>query len=450
MDLKALTVRNFLQLLTVFGLLCSCGSESKDNSAGSGGLSASAPNVLLVVVDTLRADHLGFYGYSTAPTSPFLDSLQAESIIVEGLQAVTSWTMPSMATLFTGLIPADHKVMRMVGPGSSLMVTNTLASQFRRSNYATACIMSNFLLGGGGRGFNEGFDWYDFSLCSPSHPHRGSTAKQVAAHGLEWLAKQPADKPWFLNLHFFDPHTSYEDQPAWNFADPSYHGWVVGGLEDEDYKSNQASSSVTDLRQLNAFYDEEIREVDEALRTLIAALKKSGQWQNTMLVFTTDHGEELAERGYIGHTRTLHFEQVDLPLMVRLPKAQQIAARRKGLLGQHRLFNTILELAGLPVVPGAGPSAADWLLGKHADSEQEANFFEVDFVPIIADPTRRIQKRGMQLGQDFKFVYDRKIEEEFLFDLQKDPLERNNVAADPQYAAQVAEMRKRMAAHSWY
>jgi arylsulfatase A-like enzyme len=445
MALEVKTVRNFLQCVALVALLAACSG----NDEPQGGGQAKPPNVLLVVVDTLRADHLGIYGYDTAPTSPFLDELSQESLVVDGLTGVTSWTMPSMASLFTGKLPSEHRVMRMVGEGSSLSDAQTLAARFRAGGYATACMMSNFLLVKG-KGFNEGFDLYDDGYARLANPHRGSTAADVAGGGIQWLQKQDGDKPWFLNLHFFDPHTSYEDHPEWQFTDPSYSGWVRGGLDDEDYKLHQDTASVADRKQLAALYDEEIRTVDEAIRSVVIELKRRNQWDNTIVIFTSDHGEELAERGYIGHTRTLFAEQIDLPLLVRLPADHSVRGRRAGLLGQARLYNTILDLAGLPINAAAQPSAANWLLSNEANPPQQHAFFEVDFRPYKTDPSRRIRKRGVQLASGYKFIRDLKTGDEAFYNLKNDPGERTNQLHEQGYRAEIDRAVKLLAAHPWY
>ena len=448
MALEVKTVRNFLQCVAVVALLAACSGKGSDPQ---GSEQAVRPNVLLVVVDTLRADHLGIYGYTTAPTSPFLDELSQESLVVQGLTGVTSWTKPSMASLYTGKLPSEHRVMRMVGgKDGSLREAQTLAARFRTAGYATACMMSNFLMPKG-KGFNEGFDLYDDQFINRPDPHRGSTAARVANGGIQWLQKQDGSKPWILNLHFFDPHTSYEDHQEWQFTDSSYRGWVRGGLDNEDYKLHQDSASAADRKQLAALYDEEIRAVDEAFRSVVNELKRRGQWDNTIVLFTSDHGEELAERGYIGHTRTLFAEQIDLPLLLRMPAENSVRGRRAGLLGQARLYNTILDLAGLPTNAQAQPSAAAWLLSNDPNPPQQQAFFEVDFIPYIVDPSRRVRKRGVLFADGLKFVRDLKTGDEFLYDTVLDPGERLNVLDQASYrdlAKAVAV--KLMGSHPWY
>jgi arylsulfatase A-like enzyme len=439
----------------LYTLSCGCGQPDPGGpSRNSAETERQPPNLLLVVVDTLRLDHLGFYGYTDHPSSPTLDAWARQSVVVEGLVGVSSWTMPSMATLYTGLTPAEHRVMRMTGPqpDSRLREAKTLAAVMREQGYATACMMSNFLLLGR-RGFNQGFDLYDDSFVDLKDPHRGSTADAVADHGIQWLQKhadsQTASKPWLLNLHFFDPHTSYEDHADWNFADPKYSGWVKGGLQDADYKANQASSSASDRAQLGAYYAEEIRAVDRALAKVQRYLQQTGEWQNTLVVVTSDHGEELAERGYIGHTRTLHFEQIDLPLLVRFPGQAHAGERRSGAMSQIDLYATVLDLVGLQPPPERGSSKADWLRGSADLESDQAIFFEVDFLPVKNDPARLIRLQGVKIASLGKFVVDLKTGAEYFF-LPTDTLELNNRISDPGAQPAIKALRVALAAHRWY
>ena len=169
---------------------------------------ASPPvNVLLVVVDTLRQDHLGAYGYRAHPATPQLDRFAREdAVTLDGMIGVSSWTMPSMATLFTGQFPAEHGVMRMMGEHSKLSEPRTLAARFGAGGWETGAVQSNFLLQQRRMsGFNRGFQYWDDSPAEQPDPHRGSSAADVANRGLKWLSERDGEHPWFMYLHFSTP-----------------------------------------------------------------------------------------------------------------------------------------------------------------------------------------------------------------------------------------------------
>ena len=353
------------------------------------------PNVLLVVVDTLRQDHLEPYGYQKNATSTALNEFAKESVVWNGVMGASTWTMPNMATLFTGKDPGEHGVMRMVGAGSRLTEPDTLAVLFRKAGYSTACVMSNFLLRADrGVGFHRGFDVWDDSLTDGGDVHRGSTAKRVAQRGLEILTELPQDKPWFVVLHFFDPHSSYENQQGFSFTDSAYHGWVQGGLSNDDYRRHQENMSEDDLVQLNALYDEEIAEVDQAFSMVMASLKSTNSWDNTAVFFTSDHGEELGEEQYIGHTRNVSPAILEIPLIVK-PVAGYpglLTSTVNKLLPQKEIFGMILQSAGLPL-----PS--HW-------KKSAGCFVEVDFIPVKQDQEdKRIHKRAL-LTQEGRLTLD--------------------------------------------
>ena len=303
----------------------SCGSDEPQGSQGAG----TQPNVLLLVVDTLRADHLGAYG--AARSVPGIDRLAREGVTIEGLRASTSWTMPSMATLFTGQTPAEHRVMRMRGLGAQLLEPRTLAAEFQAAGYATGCIMTNFLMLAR-RGFDEGFDHYDTSLVNPSHiavrPPRKS--RTWASHGSRVQIKSAkqgrtkevsaldANSALLRSAHLLRRPSRALIHP------PKLRRLGTWWPENADYKANQATSSPADLAQLRALYDEEIHAVGRAIDRVLSELENRGELENTIVVFTADHGEELAERGlHRPHAHACTFEQVNLPFIVRLPSAAQ-------------------------------------------------------------------------------------------------------------------------------
>jgi len=426
--------------------------------AGCAKVAEPPVSVLLVVVDTLRQDHLGAYGYQTHPATPQLDRFAREdAITLDGMVGVSSWTMPSMATLFTGQLPAQHGVMRMMGEHSKLSEPRTLAARFGAGGWETGAVQSNFLLQQRRMlGFNRGFQYWDDGPAEQPDPHRGSSAGDVVDRGLKWLSERDGERPWFLYLHFFDPHASYEDHAATNFTDPEYRGWVEGGLANDILRQQGPLSSTADRAQLVAFYDEEVAAVDAAFGQLIAALKERPDWENTLVVFTSDHGEELGERGYIGHTRTLHFEQTDLPLLVRLPSGVNAGSKAQHLCSQVDLAGTILELAGLPRTD-LSSLAAMLTSGRVEDGIIQLDDFapiriqsEVDFMPVRSEHTeKRVRKRAL-VSAEGRYIVDLESGEESLYYFGDDAAELHDRSGDEEFSAMLEDFRGEMKKIKWW
>jgi arylsulfatase len=405
----------------------------------------SRPNVLLVVVDTLRKDHLPVYGYTLRPTAPALAALAAEpdAAVIDGLVACSSWTKPSMATLLTGLPPREHGVMRLAGPGAALHDADVLPAVLQRSGYATGCVMSNHLLTRqNGAGFDAGFDFWDDAPAAGLHA--GSSSAQVADAGIGWLQERPAHEPWFLMLHFFDPHAVLMDHPGLDWFQPGYGGWVKGADGVDRLREMQRRCTPADRAQLAALYDEEVRAVDDAFGRVLAALRQRPDWQDTIVIFTADHGEELAERGLIGHTQTLHTELTDLPLVVRIPAGWKdrwnLPALVDGGYAEQQLYGSILGLAGILAPPG--PPGSD---GRGLRPDYLA--MEVDFVPIRDEHAEKfVHKRALVRGS-FKLIQDLNAGTLQAFDRSRDPAELSDLPADhPERAALEALLQR----HPWW
>jgi arylsulfatase A-like enzyme len=394
-----MNLRN-LCLLVVLCLAASCAKPQQ-------------PNVVLVIVDTLRSDHLPGYGYQRHATTPFLSELQdsGELQVLEGLLASSSWTKPSAATIFTGLTPAEHGVMRLVGPGSKLQHSDTLAQEFTDAGYATACVQSNFLLTRAMRsGYDQGFDAYYDAIGAKKDPHRGSTAAAVVATGQQWLRTLDEDQPWFLVLHFFDPHASFEDHDNVDWADEDYDGWVTGGVSTDDLRKHEANCTAADIAELGAYYDEEILAVDNSLRDFIDTL---AAWDNTVLLLTADHGEELGERGHIGHTQTLMSELVDVPLMVRVPEKYagqwQLPPSTYGGYAMTQIYPALLNVCGIDFDSSRSLQAPDVLQSQ------------VDFAPVRREHIEKyVQKIAIRRGS-LHMIEDQRAGGVRMFDINADP-----------------------------
>lgn len=287
-------------------LLCSCERE----------LPPPHPrNVVLITIDTLRSDHLGAYGYGRR-TSPNIDRLASQGVLFKNAYSQAGWTTPSMATLMTGLYPHQHGATRFDTPIRPM--TFTLAEQLETAGYATHAYVSHSLVGRA-YGFNRGFDSFDTAVLRRGHPGEITTSEELTDRAIRGV--QNVNEPYFLWVHYMDPHQEFIGHDQFEFGDLS-----------------------ADL------YDSEIAHNDEQVGRLLAALGERGLLDRSVVVLTADHGEELGEHGVTGHF-TLHDEVLRIPLIIQ---ASTLRPRTMDLrVSQLDILRTVLSLVGLSPQPGA-------------------------------------------------------------------------------------------------
>jgi arylsulfatase A-like enzyme len=347
-------------LLAGAAALLACGG------AGRGPLGASS--LVLVVADTLRADHLGCYGHPR-PTSPFLDALAERSVLFEDVTSASSHTVPAVLSLLSGLHPHRHgnqyfpetnslraprrRVRPLVPRGIPL-----LAEELRAGHFATAAVVANPWLRPE-YGFARGFDDYRF-LHGPewtAHP----SGEEVNAAAGELLERTRARR-FFLYLHYMEPHTPYDPPPG-------PRALFAGGLEGRYvYRAGPAPEvSPEDLRFTHALYEGEVRALDDRLRELVARIEALGLAGSTLLALAGDHGEEFHEHRGLGHGRTLYEEVTRVPLLLFHPALPGTPSRIRAPAAGVDLAPTLLELMGLPLPRGIdGRSLAPFVLGAAA------------------------------------------------------------------------------------
>ena len=293
----------------LLGCLVACRGPSPE-------VAPRAESLLLVTVDTLRPDRLGHSGHPR-PTSPVIDRLARRGVVFENAYSAAGWTLPSVATLLTGLPPHEHgatEVGRALRPGLP-----TLATALAARGFATAAFVSHVLLEPAS-GLDRGFDLYDDTVLDVGHPHAVATAEALTDRAIAALRELPT--PFFLWVHYFDPHFDY--LPHAETAD-------FGG------------------RRIDR-YDGEIRHVDRHLGRLLDALDARDLTSSTAVVFTADHGEEFGEHGGRFHF-TLHQEVVRVPLIVAAPGLEP--GRRSEAVGGVDVAGLALHLLGVEALPGA-------------------------------------------------------------------------------------------------
>ncbi len=334
---------------SALGLLGSCGGADQQALAGR-------PNILLISIDSLRADHLGAYGYPRA-TSPAIDALAAEGVRFEHVMSSSSWTLPSHATLFTGLPMAAHgcssKHPRLTP------AARTLAEQLGDAGYRTAGFWSGPYLHPV-FGLDQGFD--DYVSCANfgyykdkqaggqgranTQSHRDVTNPKLTESVLQWMRDWKAESssaPFFLFVHMWDVHYDFfPPAPYDTLFDPDYQG-PMDGTRMRQVPGKLLAAA--DMQHSRALYDGEIAWTDQHVGQILGELEALGWKENTVVVVTADHGEEFWERGEFGHRKTLFEESVRVPLVLRLPGGAHAGAVVPDPVGLLDIAPTLLALA---------------------------------------------------------------------------------------------------------
>ncbi len=297
--------------------------------AAIGRSSSAQPNVMLIVLDTLRADHLGSYGYPRA-TSPILDGFASENVKFNYAVTAAPWTPPSLATMFSGVYPSRHGMMppdgRDLARQSATRLDDkvlTLAEIFRQHGYVTAGITPNPWMQAE-FGFDQGFDRYHYRDRG-----RAEEINQTAFAVIAEMSKIP--KPFFLFLHYLDPHDPY-DPPA------PYRAMFSGTPPGPAY-----SAEIEDL--INR-YDGEIRYLDDQLAELFAFLKDRGLYDDLRVAVVGDHGEQFMEHGHLTHGFEVHNEELHVPLFL---KTGQPHRAPDFTVSTVDVFPSLLEMAAIEV-----------------------------------------------------------------------------------------------------
>jgi arylsulfatase A-like enzyme len=288
-------------------------------------------NVVLVSIDTLRADRLGAYG-AHRDTSPTLDALAAEAALFETVIAPAPWTLPSHASMMTGLYACAHGI---VGPGFGKPLPDgvvPLAERLRDAGYATAAFTE------------DGFvDPVAFARGFASYWENRAGSDRVpttVAHAAAWL-RDEATEPFFLFFHTYQSHDPY-------FSPPEYERTLSAA----DGLSPHRPASATSEDQQLLKYDAAVRYTDAAIAPLLDALRAGRRGRRTLLVITSDHGEAFGEHGGVGHGEGLYEEVLRVPLFVWAPRLVASGRRVPGLVGVIDVTPTILDLLGLAVPTG--------------------------------------------------------------------------------------------------
>jgi arylsulfatase A-like enzyme len=385
-----------LSLLTLFA----CGSAEPEQQA-------RRPDVVLIVIDTLRADHLGSYGY-TRNTSPHLDRLAADATRYSRAFSHAPWTTPAIAALMTSRIPSTLGIrhVRSRLPDEAVLLPELLQD----AGYRTAAFVSHSFVSEKW-GFAQGFETFDESNVKG---HLATTGPDVSDLGIAWLRQHLGTEPVFLLLHYFDPHFGYLEQAGFTFGgrDPAYTGRVRSGSVPGLITQANPEISSDDLEELIRLYDSEIALTDQAVGRVLESLRAAGRYESSIIVVTGDHGEEFLDHGTLDHTKTLYNELVRVPLLVKLPGRPAATVDRP--VAHIDVLPTLVDWLGLPA-PAAAQGRS--LLTAEGDDPR----------PILLETQRVRRLRGVVHG-DEKLIVDLDTGQAQLFNLREDPGEQQDLS----------------------
>ncbi len=384
------------------------------------------PNVILISLDTLRADHLGCYGYPRA-TSPFLDSLAEDSTLFEYVYAQSPWTLPSHLSMLFSLNSASHQVY--FNDQKINRAIPSLAGYLKNRGYLTC----GFTAGGYVSpiyGFAKGFDRYD----NPTKGHKERRGKDEAERLFEvtdrWIENN-RDKPFFLFLHTYQIHDPYVSPAPYNSMFQEDEGVPWSGLALHALLEEQGRDRVFSPREranIVALYDGEIRYTDEKLLLpLVARLKELDIYDNTLLIVTSDHGEEFYEHGGWLHGQTLYDEAIRVPLVIKFPGSEHHGRRVDSRVRVIDILPTVLDVLDIPTGRGKVEGLSLLPLLSEADPGDRTFISDLAHKSIPEPcPTMIATNRG-----GLKFIFHRSIgapETVETFNLDQDPHERTDIS----------------------
>lgn len=383
------------------------------------------PNLIFISLDTLRADRLGAYGY-TRPTSPYLDAWAASSAVFEHAISAAPWTLPSHVSMLTGLYPSSHGVNKAKERGIGT-VMEYLPEILKNSGYHTHALTAGGYVSER-YGFGRGFESFYFNRGEDVSEARGFPYTIKLAR--EKLASLDRARPFFLFLHTYAVHCPYNPPPPYDTMFVSAGAQPIESDRCNRYYNEKAGFTAQNALYLSDRYDGSVRYLDTQIEQLFTWLKEDGLFDNTVIVVTSDHGEEFFEHGRIGHKKSLYRELLEIPLIISGPgiKPQRISES----VNTVDLFPTILDLLGLP--PSQQPDGHSLYSLLHGEQEK------------FSRPP--YQYSELHHGGRLRSLFDPKVEHfildlksgvPMLFDSAKDPLEQQNIA--PQSYDRIAEWK---------
>lgn len=393
---------------------------AEKRKARKAGAAMSRKNVIFILIDTLRADHLGVGGYDK-PVSPFMDRLAREGVWFERCYSQAPTTVISVPSVLTGLYPYTHNLF----PDTQWDNKKILSRRFRDSGYATAGISSNSLISSA-NGFDYGFDYFEV--------YNWMDARLLNNNILNYLETyRPEDRPFFIYVQYIDPHAIYFSPDDFNdervpprrarvdgFSLKLTQEFTNKGIDLRTYLTQE------DIDYMIGLYDGEIRFIDRQLDLLFGELKAGGFLDDTIVVITSDHGEGFLEHGHLGHSRTMHEELIHVPLILYGDLEPHAKAGTKVSFPVETvdILPTIMKWVGVPV--------PDYVQGGDLMAPSPftdgVNVFSLTSMGWSRKRLKEDNPLWAAVDGNKKLIFNQTDNTREFYDLSSDPGEKNNIA----------------------
>jgi len=370
------------------------------------------PDIYIFLIDALRADHVGCYGYAR-PTTPNLDAFARDATVFLNAHTPATWTRPAVASIFTGLAAPRHGVTTHYD--SLPAGLNTLAERLRGAGYYTEMIQTN---GNASHhfGFDQGFQRYEYSPAG------------TADWAVEQFHPSEESQPAFAYIHVIEPHAPYAPgEEARSLFDTGIPGSCDGSLEAlSEVGYLWPNISQEDLAHLRDLYDGEVWDADRAFGNFLTKLSGAGRYEDSLIIVLADHGEAFAEHDTLGHGNTLNVEEMRIPLIVRFRGGTHAGRRIETPVSLVDLLPTLLLQVG--VQPEEGLSG--WDLGAIPTARCPARAI---YAHVSGDDPEVRELIGLIDGEGYKRVLDISrdhwipSEAQGLWNTRQDPQERHQI-----------------------
>jgi len=381
-------------------------------------------NIILLAIDTLRWDRVGIireYGYSLTPE---IDKFTHECVKFESVTSTSPWTLPSFGSILTGVYPEIHGASgSFTGNfGSIQRGLPTLPELLSEHGYKTCAIVNGPFLSPI-FGFARGFEVYDFF---EGNNYNMRKAEEVVGKGMSWISSEilvsEPSRPFFLFLHFFDPHLNYDPPEDFMLETSRLYGGDLRMPFDRlgDIRTGGLKVDEADKGFIRSLYDGEVGYVDYQIGSFIEFLEENGVIENCLIIITSDHGEEFWEHGGFEHGHTLFEELVHVPLLMKFPGGRYGGETVAEPVSLVDIFPTVLEVAGCESVKlSQGRSLSPLIIGSLSGER-----------PVFSGSTLyKDGRRSIRLGS-MKYISSAIGTEKTLFDLETDPRELLDLSQD--------------------